>query len=728
MAIDPNAAATVAPEPTQDAPVTGQLQAPAAAPPSQSLSLEPGTPPITAVSPNVRLHTFVARHTSALLDAIVGTPGPNYSVDSATGKTIATAAPPQTTGQKLRRLADKALVGLSAGAQVGPQKSAAASWAAGLGAGAEAEQGKELGRDLLKKKQSKEEFEMEQQAQLHHMEIGRLNALTASTYFANKKMANEMTPEFSANESLFNAAKASPELGAHATEMSDTQLAAEEAKDHMFTQTHIIKPMGWAPELDANGAQVTTTDDKGNSVPKFYMRVGVINGTKEGKIQVTPELAADFKQYGPMARIPNAETIKAGDSYDLQSLVPALSRVEEQKKEVLKGWATSETGWVTGPDGKESLVETNKTIPYGMPGRTRPLVAKPLAVEAEQGKTALEKAQAFEAGAKGKEALANAAMIAGNIIGDDGTFQKSALPDYMRAVEEVRATNPNGYTVLRNVPPVYQKAVLLVANGDATVDDATKNPRKGVPVITPIQMETYASLVNPKWTKQLFQTKKDAAEDMLRKNGDSIKAFGQFGVHVGDLKEVSDRFQRTGSPWINQPLNLIKSKGAGQAGVPGMMAAVEAVRSEWQNVIKSGHAADLASNDESRRIMSDASTPQQILDAAKVMGSQVIGRLDQVDNIWRRSWGGHYPGILSDSARAGFESIGLSDAVSQYPRESGPMFGAREGGYGQPQNQPQLSNMHKSTDGKQTIGWDGKQWVDVATKQPYAAPATSGVK
>jgi hypothetical protein len=724
MAIDPNASTTVAPEPTQNAPIDNQLQEPAAAPNPHPLSLEASTPPITAVSPNVRTHNFIARATSGLLDAIVGKPGPNYSYDQS-GKLIATAAPAMSTSQKLRKLADTAMTGLSAGSQVGPQKSAAASWAAGLGAGAEAQKEKTLGQDLLKRKQSKEEFEQEQQAQLHHMEIGRLNALTASTYFANKKMANEMTPEFSANESLFNAAKTSPELGAHATEMSDTQIAAAEAKDHMFTQTHIIKPMGWAPELDENGAQVMTTDAQGNQVPKFYMRMAVIDGTKQGKIQVTPELAADFKQYGPMARIPNAETLKAGDSYELMSLVPALSKVEEQKKEVLKGWATSETGWVTGSDGKPQLVETNKAIPFGMAGRTRPLVAEPTAVKAEEGKTALEKAQAFEAAAKGREALANAAMIGGSIINDDGTFQKTALPDYMRAVEEVRQTNPQAYTVLRNVPPVYQKAVLLVANGDLSVDEATKNPRKGVPVITPLQMATYASIVNPKWNAELFKTKKDAAEDMLRKNGDSIKAFGQFGVHVGDLKEVSDRFQRTGSPWINQPLNLIRSKGTGQAGVPGMLAAVEAVRSEWQNVIKSGHAADLASNDESRRIMSDTSTPQMILDAARVMGSQVIGRLDQVDNIWRRTWGGHYPGILSDSARAGFASIGLGDQVKDYPTESGPMFGVRQGGYGQ----PQLSNLHKSADGKQTIGWDGKQWVDTATNQPYAAPTQiPGVK
>lgn len=716
----PNATADAPQLPTTSMPA-GQLQEPAAAAPAQAApamvpSVQPVAPPVTATSPNKHLMAFGAR----LLGAIAGDPEPSYSYD-ANGKQVVTPAPPLTSGQKVQRILGHALTGLAAPVDK-DQKSGLAKGLSGLGAGAEAVKEQQMKQDVLKRSQAKENFEQEQQTKLRHMEIGKQNALTASIYYENLKRANDLDPHFAGNQSLYDAVKASPELGAHATEMSDKMLEEAEKADPMFTQTHILKPLGWAPATDEKGNPILDAEGQ----PTKYMRIGVINGTKDGKIAVTPQVADDFKKYGGMARVAGIDNIKAGDTYDLQSLIPAMNKIDEQKKTVLEGWQKSELGWAPDPkDPKKQIpVEINKMMPPDMEGRVRPLTATPVSLASEEGKTKLENAQAFEAQSKGREALANAAAIAGGAITNDGDFAKSAMPDYMAAVKEVQQTNPAGYAILRNVPPIYQKAVLLVANGDATIDDATKNPRKGVPVITPIQMESYASILNPKWTKQMYQAKKDAAEDMIRKNGDSIKAFGQFGVHVGDLKEVSDRFQRTQSPWLNKSINEIKSQGLGQAGVPGMMAAVDAVRHEWLNVINSGHASDLQSTNEAKIIMSDASNPAQILDAAKVMGSQVIGRLDQVDNIWRRTWGGHYPGILSDSARAGFESIGLGDAVKPYPRESGPMFGAREGGYGQPNGsqsgQPQLTNLH--SDGKTTIGWDGKQWVDQSTNKPYVAP------
>jgi hypothetical protein len=668
-----DANATVAPEQTTNMPTGDQLQPPAAAPapaPRPPFIVDPGSAGTSVTSKNPHLHGLV----TSVLSAMAGRPPQTYSVD-ASGKLVGTPVR-ESTGDKVRRIFGAMGEGLSAGSQVEPRKSGLANILAGAGAGFGAEQTKEKSEDLLKRKQAEDEFEKEQQAMLHKHEIARQNALTLSTYFANKKAANDMNPVFGQNESLYNAVRSSPELGGHATEMSDTQVEQEEKKDSNFTQTHIIKPLGWAPEMDADGKQVMGTDAEGNPVPKFFMRMAVIDGTKDGKVQVTPEMAADLKQYGPMARIPNAETIKAGDAYSLQELIPVMNKVDEQRKAVLEGWQHSELGWVEDPQhpGKEIPVETNKTIPPNMPGRTRPLTVKPMALEAEEGKTALEKAQAFEAAAKGKEALANATLTAQlAILGND----KNSIPAYMDAISKLPQSSQ---AILRNVPPAQQLALLKVANADADLNKVfPTRTTKGSGQLDAAHATTLVSLLNPKWTEGLFQTKATAAKSFADgEDGKAIQSFNQFFVHADDARMASERLQRTNSPWLNVPILTIKTQAMGQPGVPSLMAAIQQARSEWQTFIKNGHAADLADTEQSRQILSDKSSPAQVLDALKEMGKGGIGRLDQIDAKWRRTWGGHYQGLISSSGRDAINNLGLGDMIKDYPVEGQmPMFGVQ---------------------------------------------------
>ena len=707
----PNAMASAPAEPTQSSPLPNQLQPPQAAPAQAPIQLEEsGTPPITATSPNIRTHTFIARAASGLLDAIVGKPGPNYTVDAATGKTIAQAAPPMSTSDKIKRLMNTVGEGLEAGSQVEPRKSGLANALAGMGAGFGAEQGKEKKEDEIKRARAREDFEQQQKAQLHKMEIGRLNALTASTYFANKKLQNEMTPVFGANEGLFNAVKSSPELGGHATEMSDSQVEQLEAKDPNFTQTHIIKPLGWAPEAD-----LTITDEQGNQVPKMFMRMAVIDGTKDGKITITPELADDFKQYGGLARIPNLDTIKAGDSYDLESLIPALAKVEEQKKEVLKGWATSEIA--TNPDG--TLVEINKMLPPGDPNRTRPLTVKPMALDAEEAKSKQERAAAFKENSEGKKALADAALTASLLPSGD----KNAIPRYSDAVSKLP---PSSQTILRNVPPSQQLALLTVANGDAELNKIfPTRTTKGSGQLDASRATTYVKLLNPEWTGQMYSAKQALAKKMAE--DPAIASFNQFFVHAYDAKQASDRLARTNSPWLQKSINEIRTKGAGQPGVPGLMADIMAARNEWLNFIKNGHAADLADTEQSRTIVSDASTPAQINDALKEMGKQAVGRLDQIDARWRRLYGSHYPGLVSNSGREGVEGLGLADMIKDYPVEGGAMFGAQAPNQTNQPNPTNQSNTPPNGTKGVAPGSDGKFYYhDAQGKILGQAPAPQG--
>src|SRR6266403_2101660 len=151
--------------PTQGANVDQTLQTPAAAAPTQPMQLAPSAPPPVATSKNPALHNLIG----SVLGGLAGHPPPRYSYD-ANGKLIVNAAPPESSVDKIRRIASNALTGLSAGS--GPEKkSGLANVAAGVGAGAQAVQEKIKGQDVLQRAQARENFEDQQQAKLRQHEI-----------------------------------------------------------------------------------------------------------------------------------------------------------------------------------------------------------------------------------------------------------------------------------------------------------------------------------------------------------------------------------------------------------------------------------------------------------------------------------------------------------------------------------------------------------------------------
>src|SRR5258705_8824561 len=92
-------------------------------------------------------------------------PVDSYSTD-ASGKMTPNYRPDDTKS-RLQRLAQHALEGLAAGAQIGLQKSAGAAWASGIGAGAKEQLGQAQQQDALKRKQAQDDYEQQQKTLLH---------------------------------------------------------------------------------------------------------------------------------------------------------------------------------------------------------------------------------------------------------------------------------------------------------------------------------------------------------------------------------------------------------------------------------------------------------------------------------------------------------------------------------------------------------------------------------
>ncbi len=695
-AASPDSSATAPQVDQESSPIPNQLQAPAAPQPQPQAApaMQPAAvPSITQTSPNKHLMSFGAR----ILSALAGEQN-SYAVDPNTQKLVATPAP-LSSGQKVQRILGHALEGLSA--PVDPnQKSGLAKGLSGLGAGAGAVRQQMTAEDQAAQNKGKEDFEQQQQTMLRHMEIGKQNALTTKMYFDNLKAANEMDPHFAQNQSLFNAIQASPDLNVHATEMTAEQVAAEEAKDHMFTQTHLLKPLGRAPQLGPDGQPVMITDASGNQVPATYMRVAVVDGTKDGKIAVTPEMAKDIAEYGALARIPNASSIKAGDEYELGSLIPLMNKIDEQKSQVLQGWQHSTIGWTTGADGKDVPVEINSVDKT----RTRnfPAGVTPAAAREEKGKEDLQAAQTDEAKQKAKEAAANAAVALQALGGKTPTADQ--IPELMDAM---KALSPAAQSVLRTYKnPEIQASLLNIAYGEQK-NDFPENPRPKSGLISKAQADGIAKIINSDYTPATFETIQNYKKTFAKNSGPAIDSFNQFLGHSAEALDVVKNFKTSNSPWLNTPLNALRQKGMGDPQVSVLVSALQPVRDEYLNLIKSGKAATKEEIAEANNALPDTATPAQLYAVLNNMAKQAVTRADQINEDYKTNTGRNYPNLVNPTGRQAANNLGIGDLVSKY-QTGGKLRGvpSPSGSQGGQPQMPQGATM-------QVPGSDGKMhWSD----------------
>ena len=179
--------------------------------------------------------------------------------------------------------------------------------------------------------------------------------------------------------------------------------------------------------------------------------------------------------------------------------------------------------------------------------------------------------------------------------------------------------------------------------------------------------------INPTFDDTVFPTiQKTKTAFIDGKEGQSIRSFNQFLVHSSDVSDISSQFQRTGSPWLNKPINAVKSGGLGDSNVVRLMTGIEAARQEWQTFIDSGYKPDAEQSARAEILMSDKSTPSQIHDVLTVMGDQAIGRLDQLNEAYKTATGKNYPNLVTPSGLAAAEKLGLAPKLTQY--QSGGNF------------------------------------------------------
>lgn len=351
---DPKSAVPSSAGPTSDMPV-GNLQPPAAAPAQPPLQLSPAAPSRSLMS---SIYHGLIGGTLAVathgLKAVAGPQTPDSYTTDETGKQTPVYRNPDNSRDRLGRIAHAALEGLAAGAASGAERDrqgrpvhAGAQGLAGLGAGFAAEQAQAQGQDLLKRQQSKEAFEQEQQALTSKYVRAQHNITTHALWQKGLEDANEHDPERQKTDAIRASAEdyisKNPSTTMTAQVLSESEgkalLAAD--KNKPASTTHAFFPYGMR-EVKENGQPVY---EKDGVTPKKEGQVFVIGGgTKDGKLPLPQSYVDDLKKYGKLAGIQGVDNVKAGDEWALDRFLRSSAMMNPVKGQEIDGWKEKKLG------------------------------------------------------------------------------------------------------------------------------------------------------------------------------------------------------------------------------------------------------------------------------------------------------------------------------------------------------------------------------------------------
>jgi hypothetical protein len=145
------------------------------------------------------------------------------------------------------------------------------------------------------------------------------------------------------------------------------------------------------------------------------------------------------------------------------------------------------------------------------------------------------------------------------------------------------------------------------------------------------------------------------------KGADQIQSYGTFLEHAGNLADVLNASELSGTPAWNMPINWIRKNISGDPRYSALITAIEAPKKEFESFLLNNRALYESDRTDANKMLSENLSPAMIMSALKAMGNIAKGRTNEINQRVKRVIGQDVPfdELYSPDAQDAARKIGI---------------------------------------------------------------------
>jgi hypothetical protein len=146
--------------------------------------------------------------------------------------------------------------------------------------------------------------------------------------------------------------------------------------------------------------------------------------------------------------------------------------------------------------------------------------------------------------------------------------------------------------------------------------------------------------------------------------GTQAQSYGTFVRHAGDLYSVVNDMKNTNSPFLNRPINWLRTN-TGDPRVRVFLAKLDPAMKEFESFLLNNRALYDQDRKDADQILNENATPAQMFAVIPSLIHTGSIRLDELNTAYRRATGKDVPNLVSPEAQKIFKQLNVAGPGGQ---------------------------------------------------------------
>lgn len=147
------------------------------------------------------------------------------------------------------------------------------------------------------------------------------------------------------------------------------------------------------------------------------------------------------------------------------------------------------------------------------------------------------------------------------------------------------------------------------------------------------------------------------------KDADQITSFNAFLGHAMDASQGINALRNTKVPWINTPMNKLRSQAAGNPNINAFIIQQDAAKDEFQNFLSNNRALHETDKEEGKKMINENMSPAQQQGAMKQFVTTAAIRMSALNHKWSSTFHQDYPNMLDEDGTAALAHFGVPESM-----------------------------------------------------------------